>query len=109
MDTSISPTGIASGSAVDATPPDLSFLRTTDNQRSRITISVQDSSPATIWFSTNGSSFQPYSQPVEVDPATVPVIFAFADDSLGNRSALRRYKTEPEELYLPVTVLGKTP
>jgi hypothetical protein len=42
----------------------------------------------TIQYSLDGTNFQPYTSPLILNPDAAPVVYAFADDNVGNRSGL---------------------
>ncbi|MDT7777604.1 MAG: hypothetical protein QOC99_116 [Acidobacteriota bacterium] len=58
-----------------------------------VTINAADavSGVKTAYYSLDGTNFQPYTAPFTVDPFKSPVVYAFADDNVANRSGLITY------------------
>jgi hypothetical protein len=94
---------IATGpAAADTQPPTVTVTVAADRA---VSILAEDASGIkAIYYSFDGSNFQPYTAPV-VAPVTATAVYAFADDALANRSALvTQNLAAPAEvdLYLPL-------
>ncbi len=90
---------------VDVVPPALSMSSATSEGVTTITLSAEDNASGVkdIFYSLDGSNFQVYSGPIQVNPFQTPVIYAFADDNQANRS--RAFQFSPlEQIYLPLVI-----
>jgi len=97
--TAITPTVSVTGSAAqDTDPPVVSITSTAQQSNQLVTITATDTSSGvkTMYYSLDGTNFQPYTAPISLDPFMVPAVYAFADDNVANRSSLITY-------YLPIT------
>lgn len=95
VETTVSPTVSVSGtSAQDVTPPTVSVNELRQQSSTQVTIAASDSESGVkaIYYSTDGSTFQLYTAPFNVDPYKNPVIYTFADDNVANRSSLVTYQ-----------------
>jgi pimeloyl-ACP methyl ester carboxylesterase/outer membrane protein assembly factor BamB len=95
FDTPISPIVSVSGSAAqDTEPPVITFTEVPHTTTRLITLTASDSESGVkaIYYSTDGSSFRPYTSPFNIDPHSNPVVYAFADDNVANRSSLTTYQ-----------------
>jgi hypothetical protein len=95
FETTVTPTVSASGtSAQDVTPPTVNVSETRQQSFTLVTLTASDSESGVkaIYYSADGSSFRPYTTPFNVDPYRNPVIYAFADDNVANRSSLSTYQ-----------------
>jgi uncharacterized protein (TIGR03437 family) len=84
--TSISPTLSTNGTlAQDITAPTISFILTGQS----LAISAMDTGSGVkdLFYSLDGTTYLPYGSAVNINPATVNVVYAFADDNAGNRGA----------------------
>ncbi|MEP6742669.1 MAG: DUF4214 domain-containing protein [bacterium] len=79
--------------AQDNNPPSVEINATTQANSSLVTITSSDvgSGVKATYFSLNGTNFQPYTSPFTVNPYEAPVVYAFADDNVANRSGLVTY------------------
>ena len=108
VDTVVPPTVDVSGPAAqDTEAPTISWQTTATGNQAEITLSATDEAGvAGLYYSLDGSAYQPYQTPVLVDPATTQTLYAFADDQVANR----RTATIPVEVttvssykvYLPL-------
>jgi Lecithin:cholesterol acyltransferase/HYDIN/CFA65/VesB-like, Ig-like domain len=106
--TVISPTVDVSGAAAtDMTPPVISFASQINGGLTTVSISATDSGSGVkdIFFSLDGTTFQPYTAPLQLDATQVPVVYAFADDNVANRSGLGAF-TVPQA---PDFAVGASP
>ncbi len=90
FDTEVPPTVSLSGpAALDATAPDIVASQNVQGSATQVTLIATDSGSgvSAVRYSLDGSQFQPYTGTVSVNPATSPIVFAFADDNAGNRSS----------------------
>lgn len=95
FETVVAPTVRVEGSAAsDVTPPVVSINATVQQAQTIITLTVSDAASGVkaVYYSLDGTEFRPYTAPFQVDPATVQVVYAFADDNLANRSSLITYR-----------------
>jgi hypothetical protein len=61
-----------------------------------VTITAEDESRVkAVFYSLDGAPASRYDKPIKVDRNQTHVIYAFADDSVGNRSGLYTYDTKP--------------
>ncbi|MDT5155764.1 MAG: hypothetical protein QOH51_121 [Acidobacteriota bacterium] len=94
FETTVIPTASASGtSAKDITPPTVSVSETMQQSTLLVTLAASDSESGikAIYYSTNGSNFQQYTTPFNIDPNQGTVVYVFADDNLANRSSIVTY------------------
>jgi hypothetical protein len=61
-----------------------------------------------VLFSLDGVNYQPYTEPLELEPDVTPYLYAFADDHVGNRTAIAYDLTHPVlpafAIYLPMVI-----
>lgn len=94
-DATVPPTVDVSGPAArDMTPPAVTIAERVVHGRSRVTITARDSGSGvkTIYYSLDSKSYLHYLRPLTVDLKTTPIIYAFADDRLANRSSIVTYQ-----------------
>ncbi|HXH48546.1 MAG TPA: alpha/beta fold hydrolase [Terriglobia bacterium] len=92
--TVINPTVDVSGAAAtDTTPPVISFASQINGSLTAVSISAVDSGAGVrdIFYSLDGTTFQPYTAPLQLDATQTPVMYAFADDNVANRSGLAAF------------------
>lgn len=90
-ETLIAPTHTATGAAArDLTPPAVTISASDAGDRTLVTVTAVDEESGVheVRYSTDGRRFLPYTGPLLLDAASTPVVHAFADDKVGNRSAL---------------------
>lgn len=99
FETTIEPDAAVEGAAArDLHGPTICFGETKRGATSLVTIAAADSSGVrVIYYSLDemkkdGMRFQIYHAPFEVDAARTPVVYAFADDRIGNRSGFYDFK-----------------
>ncbi len=88
---SLAPTIKVSGTAAaDITPPSVRVCAQTSGSATRYSVYASDPDNAVgkVYWSTDGTSYSPYAKPLSLNPATTPTLYAFADDTVGNRSAV---------------------
>lgn len=108
FDTILNPTASVTGSpARDLEAPALAANETVQSGLSQIVLQATDDGTGVdrIMFSTNGISYQPYTGPLLLNRTQTPIVYAFADDKVANRSAVFTYtltstNTLPLELVL---------
>ncbi|MGH9873152.1 MAG: OmpL47-type beta-barrel domain-containing protein [Pyrinomonadaceae bacterium] len=86
-----SATVVASGSeARDITPPVVKFSEQLKGAKRKVTIKATDSGSGVkiIYYSLDNKRYQPYLGPLVLDSGNPPMIYAFADDRVGNRSSV---------------------
>jgi pimeloyl-ACP methyl ester carboxylesterase len=95
FETTVNPTVSVSGtSAQDVTPPTISASETRQQSSIVVTLTASDSGSGVraIYYSTDGTIFQPYTGAFTIDRARTQFIYAFADDNVSNRSGLLAYQ-----------------
>lgn len=99
FETILKPDAAVEGAAArDLYAPTICFGESRRGANSLVTIAAADSSGArAIYYSLDamnkdGMEFQIYDAPFEVDAARTPVVYAFADDRIGNRSGFYDFK-----------------
>ena len=106
FETVLTPTVSVSGTAaLDTLPPTLAFSASGLGATRQVTITAQDAGSGVqrLLYSLDGTSFQPYSASLTLDPAQTPYVFAFADDNLGNRSSRMQFAVQSGRLlFLPL-------
>lgn len=91
FETVVTPSANAIGTAaLDTTSPDIAFSDEQQGTKMLVTISATDSGSGVkaVRYSLDGSHFQAYTAPVLIDPAQTSLVYAFADDNVGNRSGI---------------------
>jgi pimeloyl-ACP methyl ester carboxylesterase len=89
FESEILPTTAVSGTnALDNKAPTVAFNYQILTQTVSISAADTESGTRRIYFSINGTNFLEYSQPITVNPAINPRIYAFAEDNAGNRSQI---------------------
>ena len=106
---------ITSTSTISATGPITSVMDVSSGLSAAaqvtalVQLDVKDVGPAglaRLRYSLDGQHFQAYTGPFVVNPSQTPVVYAFADDNAGNRSALQTIRVQPYPAYLPALSLG---
>jgi|GEM_PF-2551399 len=101
FDRLITPTVSVSGPAAqDTQPPAVAFNESAQPTATVVAINATDSGSGvhSLFYSLDGSSFQPYVSPLSLNPRQTPVIYAFAEDNVANRSSLFTYSlTQPSQ------------
>jgi len=102
----LTPTVNVSGTvALDTLPPTVAFSATGMGATRQVTLTAQDAGSGVqrLLYSLDGTSFQPYTASLLLDPAQTPYVYAFADDNLGNRSSRMQYAVQSGRmLFLPL-------
>jgi hypothetical protein len=108
VETAVPPTVEVSGTqASDVVPPTVTLSSVRQGNFVTVTLSAEDrdSGVKQIFYSTDGSQFAHYDEPLAIITGAEPaVVLAFADDRAGNRSGLYRYSVvadRPKRLFLP--------
>ncbi|HET8529293.1 MAG TPA: Ig-like domain-containing protein, partial [Gaiellaceae bacterium] len=109
-DTAIVPTTLTGAAASDVTPPTVSVAPVQAGPLQRVGISAADDAAGVrqIWYSTNGSLYFKYTQPFGVDPISMPIVYAFAEDNAGNRSSVVTFSTAGFPIDHPPAVSSTT-
>jgi pimeloyl-ACP methyl ester carboxylesterase len=108
FDTTVNPTASVTGSsAQDLDAPVIAATETFQDGLSQIGLQATDAGTGVerIMYSINGTTYQLYTGPLTLNPAQTPIVFAFADDKVANRSAVFTFavtgsSTLPLELVL---------
>ncbi len=90
----VPPTAKVSGAAAqDTEPPSVEVGAVIQGSNNLVTVNSSDSGSGVkaTYYSLDGTNFQPYSSPLVIDPRQFPVVYAFADDNVANRSGLVSY------------------
>jgi hypothetical protein len=94
FETSVNPTVSVTGTvAQDIEFPFVTFNETIQGGTSQISLAATDAGTGVqrIMYSTNGTTFQPYTTSLLLNPAQTPIVYAFADDMVANRSGVFTY------------------
>ncbi|MGZ5480375.1 MAG: alpha/beta fold hydrolase [Pyrinomonadaceae bacterium] len=94
FETSVNPTISVTGvPAQDVESPVVAFNETIQGGASQISLAATDAGTGVerIMYSTNGTTYQPYTSPLLLNPAQTPIVYAFADDKVANRSGVFTY------------------
>ncbi|MBI3459381.1 hypothetical protein HY009_00360 [Candidatus Acetothermia bacterium] len=93
FDTPVTPTvSVAGSQAADVDPPTITVGVTRQLSTTVVTLTAQDSGSGVkdLFYSLDGKQFQLYSSPLDL-PVGIRVIYAIADDNVGNRSSLMSF------------------
>jgi hypothetical protein len=104
FETEVAPTiAVAGDQAADVSPPEVSLGIEGTWPTLRLTLSATDalSGVKRLMYSLNGTTYQPYVDPLQINALQVPIFYAFAEDSLANRSGRLSF-TLAERVYSPV-------
>lgn len=105
FETIVTPTVAISGAAAqDVEPPAITFSATPQRNKYLFTITATDAGSGVkgVYYSLDGRRFQPYTNPLNLDPVQTPNVYAFANDNVANRSGLSKYQL-PIIDYHPAT------
>jgi pimeloyl-ACP methyl ester carboxylesterase len=97
FETEISPSFSVSGTqAADVDPPSIAFSEVTQ-ANSQISITATDAGVGvkSIFYSLDGQSYQPYTTTLNLNATQIPIVYAFADDNVGNRSGVATFQLSP--------------
>lgn len=105
FETTINPGVVVTAPATyDHYGPTICFGESRRGAATRVTIAAADASGVrTIYYAlaagppSDGLNFRPYEGPFEVDASRTPLIYALADDRVGNRSGLKEFKVKKQE------------
>lgn len=106
FETVIPPTVDVTGAAAnDLDAPVVTISATGPLDARTVTITATDSGAGVkqVLYSLDRTTFQPYTAPFVVDARQTPVVYAFADDNVANRSSLLTGRLA-WPIYLPLTV-----
>jgi len=104
FETDVPPSADVSGSgANDREAPTINVSASGPLNARTVTITATDASGVKqIFYSLDGTTFQPYTGPLVVDATQTQFIYTFADDQVANRSGLLMYPLA-WKVYLPLT------
>ena len=105
FETSITPTVSVTGAlASDAEPPTITVSRSGSLDHTLITLTASDngSGVKAIFYSLDGTHYQAYTKPIQINALQIPAVYVFADDKVANRLSLVTYKLPIQRLYLPI-------
>jgi hypothetical protein len=76
--------------ARDITPPVVKFSERRVGAKRKITITATDqgSGVKVIYYSLDNKKYQPYVGALLLESGSTPLVYAFADDRVGNRSPI---------------------
>jgi hypothetical protein len=97
FDTSVNPTASVTGTAAqDSDPPSIAFNEVVQSN-SLITITATDNGTGvkSIFYSLDGKNYQSYATALTLNPTQTPIVYAFADDNVGNRSGVSTFQLSP--------------
>jgi pimeloyl-ACP methyl ester carboxylesterase len=105
FETEIAPTISVSGpQAADLVPPAITIMKTGPLARTMVTLTAADSGSGVkaVRYSLDRTHYQAYTGPIQINALQTPVIYAFADDKVANRSSLVTYQFA-RRVYVPYT------
>jgi hypothetical protein len=104
FETEVPPSADVSGSgANDREAPTINVSASGPLNARTVTITATDASGVKqIFYSLDGTTFQPYTGSLVVDATQTQFIYTFADDRIANRSGLLMYPLA-WKIYLPLT------
>jgi len=82
---------VATGAeARDVTPPVVKFEARVTGAKTKVTIKAADSGSGvkTIYYSLDNKTYRPYVGALLFEASSPPMVYAFADDRVGNRSSI---------------------
>ena len=91
----VAPTASVTGAlALDREMPSLTFGEQVKGNKRLVTINAidEDSGIKKLLYSFDGQNFQPYTKPLQLDPSKQSIVYAYADDNVGNRSPVVTYE-----------------
>jgi hypothetical protein len=91
FETAVTPTIAVSGTlAEDTEPPAIGVTATLQGPATLVSMTVTDTGSGLrdVYYSLDGSEYQPYTGTLLLNPDQTPVLYAFADDNVANRSSL---------------------
>lgn len=94
FDSLITPTISVSGSAAqDTEPPVITLNEVAQPTTTLVSLNATDGGAGVraLFYSLDGAKFQPYVGALSLDPRQTPVVYAFAEDNVANRSSLITY------------------
>lgn len=106
FDTPVNPTISVTGTqAQDVAPPNVIVNETVQSGTSQVVLEASDAGTGVrrIMYSLNGTTFQPYSTPLTLNPSQTPTIYVFADDNVFNRSGLVTHNLTTSNVGFSVT------
>lgn len=115
FETVVQPTVSLTGAAAqDIDAPVLTITPEPQGATQRVTINATDagSGVKAIFYSLNGTSYQPYTAPLSLDATQTHTVYAYADDNAANRSAPIATTIKASVTLTPVAdayVKGSTP
>ncbi|MCS6881769.1 MAG: hypothetical protein NZU74_10575 [Chloroflexaceae bacterium] len=105
FETGVPPTVEVTGAATnDLDAPMVAISAAGPLAAKMVTITAADSGAGVkqLLYSLDGMAFQLYTAPFVVDATQMPVVYAFADDNVANRSSLVTWRLA-WPIYLPLT------
>jgi hypothetical protein len=93
-DTPVEPTvALAGGQAQDMEAPEIQVNTSGQGASTMVSITARDMGVGVkaVLYSLDGTHYQPYNEPIQVDPVQTPILYVFADDQVANRSELITY------------------
>ncbi len=94
FDTPIVPTASVSGTAAaDVEPPIITITSTVQVTTAVVTLVAADTGSGvhSLLYSLDGTSFYSYTNTLQLDMNQAPILYAFAQDNIANRSSLFEY------------------
>jgi hypothetical protein len=101
----VAPTASVTGAAAnDIAPPEITPTHSGPLSQMTITLTATDSGSGVkqLLYSFDGVHFQTYTEPFAVNATQSPLVYAFADDNIANRSSLLTMQLA-QRLYVPFT------
>ncbi len=87
--TKVPTVNVSGAAAADTEPPTLGMKRSGPLDAMIVTLTATDSGSGVkaVRYSLDGMTHQPYTGPFQVNVRQAPILYAFADDNIANRSS----------------------
>ncbi|MCP9495515.1 MAG: immunoglobulin domain-containing protein [Pyrinomonadaceae bacterium MAG19_C2-C3] len=97
FESTVQPTASVSGNAAqDTQAPTIGVNEVPRAATRRVTITATDEGAGvrSVFYSLDGTNFQPYNGAFEINPTQTTTVYAFAEDNVANRSSLVTYSVK---------------
>jgi hypothetical protein len=92
FETEVAPTVEVEGPAAEDVEPPVVTVQASAGEPTTILVTLiaedRQAGVKAIFFSLDGTQYQEYTGPLQLNPQETPVLHAFADDKVGNRSSI---------------------
>ena len=103
--TNVPTVNVSGPAAADTEPPMLTVAQSGPLNAMTVTLTATDSGSGVkaVRYSLDGTTYQPYTGPFQVNVLRTPTLYAFADDNVANRSSLL-ISPLIRSIYVPLVV-----